>query len=93
MKQQRHLQGSAGKGKGFLNSMQDAQSVLDAVHNGQAQFLGNTNNGFPVFKYSNITGTNVNLGAGFPVQPTNVFIIKGTTRPSIVPTNPLWTPK
>jgi RHS repeat-associated protein len=93
LKQQRHLQGSAGKGKGFLNSMQDAQSVLDAVHNGQAQFLGNTNNGFPVFKYSNITGTNVNLGAGFPAQPTNVFIIKGTTRPSIVPTNPLWTPK
>ena len=34
-----------------------------------------------------------NLGVGITDQATNVFIIKGTKSPSIVPTNPNWSPK
>ncbi|MEM8940441.1 MAG: hypothetical protein AAGC64_13970 [Bacteroidota bacterium] len=55
-------------------------------------FLGTSKAGHQVFRYNGVTGTNVNLGAGIPGQPTNVFIIKGTASPSVVPTTPLWTP-
>lgn len=44
-------------------------------------------------KFEGVTGTNVNLGIGITDQATNVFIIKGTKSPSIVPTNPNWSPK
>jgi len=89
-KQARHLVGTAKQGGGFLNSVADAQKVLDAVHSGEAVFLGTTKAGQPVFRYSGVTGTNVNIGAGFSSQPTNVFIIKGTTNPTVVPTNPAF---
>lgn len=89
-KQARHLAGTAKAGGGFLNSAVDAQKVLDAVHSGEAVFLGTTKAGQPVFRYSGVTGTNVNIGAGIANQPTNVFIIKGTTSPSVVPTNPAF---
>jgi len=82
--------GTAKQGGGFLNSVADAQKVLDAVHSGEAVFLGTTKAGQPVFRYSGVTGTNVNIGAGFSSQPTNVFIIKGTTNPTVVPTNPAF---
>lgn len=92
LRQNRHLAGTALEGKGYLDSMNDAQAVLDAVHAGKAQFLGNTNSGWPVYRYNGVTGTNVNLGVGISSQPTNVFYIKGTSRPSIVPTNPFFKP-
>jgi hypothetical protein len=38
-----------------------------------------------------MVGTNVNIGAGITEQPTNVFMIKGTVNPTVVPTNPFWT--
>lgn len=66
---------------------------LDAYHSGQAVVLGKNPHGFPIVKFEGVTGTNVNLGAGISNQPTNVFIIKGTKSPSIVPTNPNWSPK
>ena len=91
-KQTRHLAGTAPPGKGYLNDYSDAQAVLRSVHNGQATYLGATSRGHQVFRYTGVTGTNVNVGAGFPSQPTNVFIIKGTVRPSVVPTSPTWTP-
>ena len=72
--------------------MEDAQKVLDAVHSGEAVFIGTTKAGQPVFRYSGVTGTNVNLGAGVAGQPTNLFIIKGTISPSVVPTSPAWIP-
>jgi RHS repeat-associated protein len=89
-KQARHLAGTAGAGKGYLNSLQDAQKVLDAVHSGEATFLGISKEGHAVYKLESVTGTNVNLGAGYPNQPTNVFFIKGTVAPTVVPTNPSW---
>ena len=91
-KQARHLSGTAGNGKEFLNSIDDANAVLDAVHSGEATFLGTSKAGHQVFRYNGVTGTNVNLGAGISRQPTNVFMIKGTASPSVVPTSPFWTP-
>lgn len=87
-KQARHIIGTSKYG-GVLNSVSDAQKILDAVHSGEAVFLGVTKAGQPVFRYSGVTGTNINVGAGFN-QTTNIFIIKGTTSPSVVPTSPMW---
>ncbi|KRC81816.1 hypothetical protein ASE13_05495 [Sphingomonas sp. Root241] len=93
-KQFRHIGGRTEyRGGGYLDSVNDAQAVLQAYHSETATILGKTSNGgFPVVRVKGITGTNVNLGAGFVKQPTNVFIIKGTASPSIVPTNPNWRP-
>ena len=91
-KQARHITGTAKQGGVFLNSVGDAQSVLDAVHSGKATYLGTSKAGHQVYRYNGVTGTNVNIGAGITGQPTNVFMIKGTASPSIVPTNPLWKP-
>ena len=93
-RQIRHLQGTvenASNGGGYMNSMADAQAVLDAVHSGKATFLGTNSAGWPVYRLNSITGTNVNNGLGIN-QPTNVFFIKGTASPSVVPTNPLFKP-
>lgn len=91
-KQDRHVSGTSGRGKGYLDSSEDAQKVLDAVHSGEATFLGTSKAGHQVYKYTKVTGTNVNLGAGISGQKTNVFIIKGTKSPSVVPTTPNWAP-
>ncbi len=95
-KQLRHIKGhknwiQRGRG-GYLNSTDDAQSVLDALHSGKAKVLGQTKQGHVVVKHDKITGFNNNPSAGFIDQPTNVFIIKGTSKPSVVPTSPLWKP-
>jgi hypothetical protein len=91
-KQARHLAGTAKQGGGFLNSVDDAQAVLDAVHSGKASYLGTSAQGHLVYKFNGVTGTNVNLGVGITGQPTNVFMIKGTMSPTVVPTNPFWKP-
>jgi len=91
-KQARHLAGTAKSGSGFLNNLDDAKAVLDAVHSGEATLLGTSKAGHQIYSFKGVTGTNVNVGAGVKGQPTNVFIIKGTTSPSVVPTNPNWKP-
>lgn len=95
-KQMRHIAGrpelAARGGGGYLDSIADAQAVLDAYHSGTARILGKTSHGFPVVKVKSVTGTNVNFGTGISNQPTNVFFIKGTAKPSVVPTNPNWKP-
>lgn len=73
-----------------MESIVDAQKVLDAYLSGETVIIGKSVQGFPVVRYNSVSGTNVNIGAGFPNQPTNVFIIKGTASPSVVPTNPNW---
>jgi RHS repeat-associated protein len=92
-KQARHLLKTAKNGGGYLNSLDDAQKVLDAVHSGEAVYIGTNNAGHPVFSYYGVTGTNVNLGAGIIEQPTNLFMIKGTSSPSVVPISPAWLPR
>lgn len=91
-KQLRHIGGrNEYRGGGMLDSVSDAQQVLDAYHSGAAQILGKSQGGFPIVRFEGVTGINVNLPR-FPSQPTNVFMIKGTSAPSVVPMNPTWTP-
>jgi RHS repeat-associated protein len=89
-KQARHIAGTAKPGGGFLNNLEDAQTVLNAVHSGEATYLDTSSQGHLVYRFDGVTGTNVNIGAGISGQPTNVFMIKGTIHPTIVPTNPFW---
>lgn len=92
-KQNRHIEGRKEyRGGGYLKSQQDAQSVLDAYHSGSATVLGTNKQGFPVVRVDAITAVNVNQGAGISGQATNVFMIKGTASPSVVPMNPNWKP-
>lgn len=92
-KQLRHVLGRPEyRGGGYLNSVDDANAVLKAYHSGNAVILGKSAQGFPVIRVDHIAGTNVNLSAGFQNQPTNVFMIKGTQSPSVVPMNPNWKP-
>jgi RHS repeat-associated protein len=91
-KQARHLAGTVKAGGGFLDNIDDAKRVLDAVHSGEAVFLGVNKAGNPVFRFSGVTGTNVNLGVGVTGQKTNLFMIKGTSSPSVVPISPAWIP-
>jgi hypothetical protein len=54
--------------------------------------LGATRKGHVLVRYSGVTGFNNNAAAGFLDQATNVFLLKGGVRPSLVPTSPLATP-
>jgi hypothetical protein len=95
-KQLRHVHGRPeweARGQGsYLKSSDDAQAVLDAVHNGNARILGTTKQGHLVVEFKDVTGFNNNPGSGFVDQPTNIFMIKGTAAPSVVPTSPTWKP-
>lgn len=91
-RQGRHVLGDRNyNGGSYFNSADDAQGVLDAFHGGAAEVLGVKGNDI-VVRVPGITGFNHNPGAGFPNQLTNVFFIKGSTSPSVVPYNPVWTP-
>lgn len=80
-------------GGGYLTHPGHAQQVLSAFHNGTARVLGVTGKGdHIVVRVSSVTGYNVNPRSGYPLQPTNVFLIKGTASVSVVPYNPNWTP-
>lgn len=88
-KQGRHLKDNPNhNGGGYMNSQADAQSVLDAVHNGDATIIGTTKQGHLLVQYDGVTGYNNNVRATIADQPTNVFMIKGTASPSVVPTSP-----
>jgi RHS repeat-associated protein len=90
--QARHIGGTPewtarGQG-GYFAEAADAQAVLDAVKSGTAQVLGRTANGQLLVRFDGVTGFNNNPAAGFVDQPTNVFIVKGTSKVSVVPTSP-----
>ncbi|MCP2337527.1 RHS repeat-associated core domain-containing protein [Actinomadura rupiterrae] len=91
-KQGRHLQGDRlYNGGGYFVDIDDAQSVLDAYHQGTATVLGTTRTGNTVVRYDGVTGFNNNPASGYVDQPTNVYMIKGSKSPSVVPINPNWT--
>lgn len=91
-RQGRHIVGDPlYNGGSYFNAADDAQRVLDDFHSGAAEVLGIKGNDI-VVRTSNVTGFNHNPGAGFPNQPTNVFFIKGSSSPSVVPYNPTWAP-
>ncbi|WNZ10970.1 polymorphic toxin-type HINT domain-containing protein [Streptomyces sp. 11x1] len=88
-KQDRHiLNGNGYRGGGYFNSHADAQKVLDAYHGGQAQVMGVTKNGHIQIRVSSVTGYDNNPRAGRLGVATNIFMIKGTKSPSVVPMNP-----
>lgn len=95
-KQLRHVKGRkewTDRGRGsYMNSAEDAQQVLNAVHNGEATVLGTTRQGHLLVRYNGVTGYNNNPAAGYTNQPTNVFLIKGSKSPSVVPTSPSAVP-
>ncbi|GLW89523.1 RHS repeat-associated core domain-containing protein [Actinokineospora globicatena] len=91
--QEKHLEGHTRYGgKGYMKSNADAQQVLDDFHSGKAEVLGKNSSGFLAVRTDSVVGYNHNPGAGYPHQPTNVFFIKGTTKVSVVPADPTWTP-
>ena len=93
--QGRHVAGSSmyeGVGSYFTDG-RDAQAVLDAFHDGSAEILGFKANGDVVVRVEAVTGFNMNGRYQIVDQPTNVFFIKGTVHPSVVPYNPLWAPR
>ncbi|AXE37443.1 polymorphic toxin type 50 domain-containing protein [Acidipropionibacterium virtanenii] len=91
-KQGRHVRGASQYGGGsYFKSAEDAQDVLDAFHNGDAQVLGVKGNDI-VVRVNSVTGFNQNPRLGYIDQPTHVFFIKGTKSPSVVPYNPRWKP-
>lgn len=95
-RQFRHLLGraeAARRGGGYMNSVGDAQRVLDAYHAGQTEILGTNAQGNSVVRFNGVTGTKVNVAAGYPNRPTNVFMIKGTSSVSVVPLQPNWSPR
>ncbi|MGY2704686.1 WXG100-like domain-containing protein [Nocardioides sp. HB32] len=91
-RQERHLFGSdlwidRGRG-GYFHAPNEAQAVLDAVHDGSATILCRLPNGGLLVRYDGITGFNNNAYAGYVDQPTHMFMIKGTAHPSVVPVSP-----
>ena len=92
-RQGRHVLGARQyRGGSYFNSASDARRVLDAFHSGTAEVLGVTGRNHIVVRVRGVTGYNVNHLAGFPNQATDVFLIKGTRSPSVVPHNPAWRP-
>ncbi|GJM39251.1 MAG: hypothetical protein DHS20C19_26180 [Acidimicrobiales bacterium] len=85
-KQLRHLEPTVDNGGYFIDAV-DAQRVLDAVHDGSAEILGRRRGGHIVVRVDDIFGTHVTNGTE-DVMTTDVFMIKGTAHPSVVPTNP-----
>ncbi len=91
-RQGRHVLGNPlHRGGGYFHTADDAQRVLDDFHSGAAQVLGVKGNDI-VVRAPGISGVNVNRASGHPRQVTNVFFIKGTRSPSVVPFNPRWKP-
>lgn len=91
-RQGRHVLGDLYNGGGAFNSVREAQIVLDAVKSGQATVLGRTANGHLLVRYEGVTGYNNNVRLGIVNQPTNVFIVKGTSSVSVVPVSPTAVP-
>lgn len=92
-RQARHLAGSVKyDGGGYFNSVDDAQAVLDAFHDGSAEVLGVSASGNIVVRVPSVTGFNHNVGAGYLDQPTDDFFIKGSSSVSVVPAAPTWSP-
>ncbi|WP_167384874.1 RHS repeat-associated core domain-containing protein [Amycolatopsis tolypomycina] len=88
-RQGRHIMGDRlYSGKSYFRSMQEAQEVFDAYKSGNVRVLNVLPSGNVIFRYDGVVGYNHNPANNFPNQPTNIFMMKGTQSPSIVPTNP-----
>ena len=87
--QARHILGTSSyQGGGYFTSQSDAEQVLSDFKNGDVTVLGRTRSGDILVQDDNVTGYNNNPGAGYLDQPTNRFVIKGSTKVSIFPASP-----
>jgi len=79
---------------GYFNSVDDAQDVLLAIQNKSAKILGKTKEGHFLIQYRGGKGFNNNHRAGYVDQPTDKYLVKGTTAhsASVVPTSPTRAP-
>lgn len=92
-KQMRHLQGSAPTNKSYLNSLEDAQKVLNAYNSGNYRLISeNPKQSTVVIEVKTVSGTYINVGNpnGLPDvnKPTSIFMIQSSSSPKIVPVNP-----
>ncbi|MEW2118956.1 polymorphic toxin-type HINT domain-containing protein [Streptomyces sp. NPDC005474] len=88
-KQDRHILGGNGyRNGGYFNSQADAQAVLDAYQSGTAEIMGITKTGNIQVRVPSVVGYDNNPGMNRFGVPTNIFMIKGTKSPSVVPMNP-----
>ena len=92
-KQARHIFGTAPSDRSYFNFIEEAQSVLDAFHSGNYRLISfNARQNNVVIQVEGITGRYVNKGNpnGLPDinMPTNVFMIKSSKNPAVVPVNP-----
>ena len=93
-KQNRHIHNTRewqqrGQG-GYFKTADDAQRVLDAIHDGRATILHTRGDGNVIVRYNGVTGYHNNHSHGVVDQPTNTFMLKGTQSPSLVPVKPTW---
>ena len=73
----------------YFTTIDDAKAVLAAYQAGDAEILGLSSGGdMVVVRVPSVTGYNQNVGSGYLNQPTDTFLIKGTTKVSVVPTTP-----
>ncbi|MFD9008022.1 polymorphic toxin type 50 domain-containing protein [Streptomyces sp. NPDC059552] len=85
----RHILGGNGyRNDGYFNSHEDAQAVLDAYHPGAAEIMGITRTGHVQIRVPSVVGYDNNPANNRYGVPTNIFMIKGTKGPSVVPMNP-----
>jgi hypothetical protein len=79
--------GKATTGKSTMNSIEDAQKVLDALHNNKGQILKiEAGENRIYFKFDEVSGNFVHQGAS---ESSNLFMIKGSSSgATVVPINP-----
>jgi len=82
-----HIIGGARLGtNSYLNRVEDATNVLNAVHSGEARILSvNVGQNRVYVQYNNVTGYYNNSGV---IIPTNKFLIKGGKSSTVVPIHP-----
>lgn len=77
----------------LIQKLIEARNFTRRLSRRTSENIGDNPQGFPVIKFDGVTGTNVNFGAGINSQTTNIFMIKGTKSPSVVPLSPKWRAK
>ncbi|KIC89045.1 polymorphic toxin type 50 domain-containing protein, partial [Flavihumibacter sp. ZG627] len=86
-KSQHVVGGNATTGKSTMNSAEDAQNVLDALHNNEGQILKiEPGQNRVYFRFDGVTGNFVNQGTS---EKSSLFMIKGSSNgATVVPVNP-----
>ncbi|WP_394497245.1 polymorphic toxin type 50 domain-containing protein [Shewanella sp. ENK2] len=92
-KQMRHIAGTAPANKSYLNSLDDAQKVLDNFNSGNYKLISeNIKQSTVTIRIESVSGRYINIGNpnGLPDvnKATNVFMIQSLKSPKIVPVNP-----